>query len=161
MNFLEPGHVADAVVNKLKSEIEDFSYNDNQVQEIVHIAKKPDTDDGVAPPWIAVAYFFGEDGQVLPGGNIYNLPVTIAIICSSTPGHLTDADALREAFHYARIAYDKTISQCGEMEINVGTEAEPDIRLVNLKAAKQPFEILEAGADLALVGAFFEYYDTF
>lgn len=161
MNYLEPADVVDEVVAKLNNSIADFVYNNYSVKVIAPIAKKPDTDDGVTPPWIAVAYFFCEDGQVLPGGHIYNLPVSIAIICSSTPGQKTDADALREAFHYARIAYEKITTDCGELIINVGTQADPDNRPVILKAAKQPFEILEAGADLSLVGVFFEYNDSF
>ena len=161
MNYLEPADVADAVVAKLNNAISDFTYENYSVKTIEHIAKKPATDDGTTPPWIAVAYFFEESGEVLPSGKIYNLPVTIAVICSSTPGHLTDADALKEAMHYARMVIDKVLNDCGEYNINIGTVANPEYRLVQLKSAAKPLEILEASADMALVGAFFEYLDTF
>ncbi len=158
MNYLEPSMVVDAVVKKLNADISDFTFNNYSVKAIGEIARKPETDEGITPPWLAVSYFFDEDGEVLPQGYIYNLPISIIVVCSSTPGQSTDANALREAMHYAKITFNKLL---GDYTINIGTEQEPEERCVFLKSAKRPFEILEVGADLSMVAVVFEYLDTF
>jgi hypothetical protein len=159
LNFIEPADVADAVVVKLNADIADFNYETHSVKTIAQIARKPDEDDHeFTPPWIGVFYGFFDEGEQLPQGHIHNFPTTIGVICSSTPGKSKETDALREAMYYARIVYNKVI---GEYTINIGTEPEPQNELVYLKSAKQPIEILEATADLALVGVFFEYKETF
>lgn len=160
MNFLEPTHVAEEVVKILEENKASFTFGDLSVQAIEHIARKPESEseDGITPPWLAVAYFFEDDGEVLPSGDIHNLPITIAVICSSTPGQATDVEALREAMHYARLVKQYVI---GEHFINIGTEAEPKDKYVHLSCTPKPFEILEASADLAMVGVFFEYKDEF
>ena len=157
--MLTPSKVAKAVTDKLKESIAEFKFDDNKsIQAIEQIAKKPDEESGITPPWLGVFYMFDENGEVLPQGGIYNLPITIGVICSSTPGQSTDEEALEESTHYAMLVHKKIY---GDYIINVGTELEPDERIVFLRSAKQPIQILQADADLSMVGVFCEYEDTF
>ncbi len=152
---LEPAHVADALVEKLKS-LTDLTYGDKSVKTIKAIAVKPDDDSGFTPPYIGVAYIYDTDGQKISGGHVHKIPVTLALICSSSPGYRYETEALREALHYARTAVKKCI---GELIVNIGTKEEPNNVIVYLSAQTKPIEIFEADPDLSIVAGYLEYED--
>jgi hypothetical protein len=157
MNYLEPGDVVDAVVKLLNENRLNIKYKLEHINTIKEIAEMPDTNEsGMAPPWLGVFYNLEDGGEVLEDGSVAYLPTTIAVLCSSTPGHDSETASLREAMSYARqlVKYIK-----GDYTINVGTVDEPDERIVTLRAKQQPFDIMQATADLSLVVVKFQYID--
>ena len=153
---MEPADVTKTVVSKLESLRAEFNYGDKSIQSIAEIARKPNPDNGFAPPYFAVAYVYDLEGQELSGGHVHKLPVTIIVLCGSSPGYTNETESLREAVFYARKVVEKLV---GELIVNVGTEESPVNELVFLKAAKKPIEILEADPELSIVASYLQYED--
>ncbi len=156
--ILEPEHVVKAVVKKLKSQKGLIRFGEYEIKTIAEIAEMPDEDSGFSPPWLGVYYLLDDEGEVLEGGIPDDVPVTIGILCSSTPGQSSSCKALAEAMAYAKKIIPLVI---GEYEINSGTEEEPMEHLVYLRAHARPREIIQANSDLSMVVARFFYIDDF
>ncbi len=157
MNYLEPGDVVDAVVEKLKLHKADITFKNKHIKSIREIAEMPDTNEnGMTPPWLGVFYNLEDGGDSLSDGSVYHLPVTIGVLCSSTPSKISETKALREAMAFSRqiVKYIK-----GVYNINIGTEETPEIINVVLKAKTQPREIIQASSELSLVVTKFQYLD--
>lgn len=156
-NYLEPGHIVDAVVERLVNNRLDIKFKLAHINTVKEIAEMPDTNDsGMTPPWLGVFYNLEDGGEVLQDGSVSYLPVTIGILCSSTPSAESETASLRESMSYARQIV-KYVN--GDYSIDIGTVEEPDVRIVTLRAKSQPFEIMQADAELSLVVAKFQYID--
>jgi|GEM_PF-5576218 len=153
---MEPSDVTKAAVAKLNLIKSEFDYGDKSIKTIAEIARKPDPDNGFTPPYLAVAYVYDSEGQPLSGGHIHKVPVTLIVLCGSSPGYASETESLKESVSYARTVVKNLV---GELEINLGTEEEPEPGLIFLRASKKPIEILEADPDLSLVAAYLEFED--
>ncbi len=161
MSKLMPYHVVDDVVKRLDSNKFEFIHDDKyRVSTVAEIASEPVKDGKqlLAPPWLGVFYSLNDEADIMHDGSPYDIPVTIGVLSSSTPQHVSDKAALREALTYAYKTIEFVI---GEYVINLGTEAEPNEHLVFLKAQPIPIEIMQADANLSLVVTRFTYYDKF
>ncbi|MBU1096850.1 MAG: hypothetical protein KKB34_10250 [Bacteroidetes bacterium] len=161
MNYLEPFNVVDAVITKLLENRSGFFYKQCSVNSIAEIAKIPGADGedhGLKPPWLGVYYSLDLDGDVMSDGSPDDTPVTIGVLCASSPGYKSETESLREAMVYARQVIDVVI---GQYVINAGTDTEPDEKLVFLQTHEQPREIMLASAELSLVAVRFKYYDRY
>lgn len=172
-NYLEPYDVAEAVVQLIKSKIDQFVYNDRcrvSINSVREIASLFDGDGavsvGMKPPWLGVYYNLDLEGDIMADGSPDSVPVEINILCCSSVGYENETKALRESMFYARQLV-KVIPQgnldpaTGYFEINLGTEANPDVRLLKLECDPQPREIVSADPNMSLVIAKFRYEDRF
>jgi hypothetical protein len=158
---MEPFNVADAVVARLIENKSLFAYKNKTVNSIEEIANMPNENGdvgGLKPPWLGVYYSLDLDGDVMTDGSPDDTPITIGVLCASSPGYKTETESLREAMTYARQVIDAVI---GQYTVNAGTAAEPEEHLVFLQAFEQPREIILASAELSLVAARFKYYDRY
>lgn len=162
--MIEPHLVAEAVQNKIITNISQFAFtDDNGTKQIAAgdvkiIADLPSNNKyGMKPPWCGVYYNIDEDGEVLASGNFHKLPIIIGALFSSSRGYKTDVEALRESMYYAKVSIPIII---GEYQINIGTTEEPEIVFVDLECRPQPIKIVPGvSAELAMVTSWFQYLE--
>lgn len=170
MIYLEPNHVAAAVVQRIKDFIGELSYKDKSVDadSVVEITDDPakvgnEDPDYVAPPWIGVFYNMIEEAEILEDGTPSSVPNLIGVLVSSSPNYTKGSEALKEALFYSRKIQDIVIKS-GEndrtYEINIADDGQPeDIRIVTLRCDSLPRQIITASANLSVVEVRFKYVE--
>ena len=176
MNYLEPYHVADAVKQIIKDNIDSLQYSDTKKIKTANVDliyedptedienKTEQTSEGLVPPWAGIFFNLIDTGEVLEDGSTTDVPVLIGILVSSSKDCKTGNEALREAMFYSRMIIDiviKTGLDDRTYSINVAPEGEPeDLRLVSLRCDPLPRQIINVSANLTTVMARFRYYEN-
>jgi len=170
MNYLEPYHVVNAVVQRLKENADQLIYKNKNIQQdnITEITDDPgkvgkEDPDYVAPPWLGVFFNMDETVDVLEGGSPSSIPYLIGVLNSSSPNYSKSFEALAEAMYYSRKIID-IVTKFGEddptYEINVAEPGEPDdIRIVTLRCDPLPRQVITASAELSVVETRFRYVE--